>query len=154
MKGLVQWEAFNAYADGELDADRAAAVEADTAADSHAKSVLASIHTLKSAVAATAEPVPEFNLSPGRRRQRMSWAIAAGLAITIGVGAAVVPELRRAEPAWLAKAWEVHDSLPAAPRTPPPAGAVLIGLSYIGPGAHLPDLSAAGLQIGHLGVTP
>ena len=54
MKGLVQWEAFNAYVDGELDADRAAAVEADTAADSHAKSVLASIHALKSAVAATA----------------------------------------------------------------------------------------------------
>jgi len=152
------WQQLNAYVDGELSASDAAAVARALADDKILAEVVATLSRLK---ATTQEGIEPFALAPKRPRTR-PWrraAIAASVAAVLIVAAVatLAPWMGPTEPpAWLAGAWQVHDTWAQTEMASPPAsvdsGVVLATLHRFGPQTYLPDLSDARLTLSHLDI--
>ena len=151
---MIDFEKLNAYVDGELDAQETASVAQAIANDPGLARQVSSLTRLRSSIAEGLEsPVI---LLPEPPRQWMAGA-AIGFVLAFIVGAAVIHSLldRPASLAWLDRAWEVHDGWSIDQETgQPKSGVLLAGLSEIGPGAYIPDLSAARLSIARIAVVP
>lgn len=116
------WEALNAYADGELDGEAREAIARRLAHDPALAGRLAEVHAAKAALSllrpgARAAPRRPW-LSPGRRL-----ALAASLVVTVGFGA--LYQLAAPETDWRSLPAELHAGfsdaayvLPEAPRLP------------------------------------
>lgn len=149
------WEQLNAYVDGELSASDAAAVARALADD---KTLAEAVATLSRLKATTQEGIEPFALVPTRPRTRpwRRFAIAASVAAVLIVAtmASLVPQMTPAPPAWLAGAWQVHDTWAQEEVAGPPAavdsGVVLATLHQFGPQTYLPDLSDARLTLSRL----
>ena len=154
----LSWETLNAYADGELDAERAAEVARAVAEAPEIASQVALISQLKAATAASAEPMPPIDLPrPARRR----WPrVAAGIAILVvgGVAAYFASTPGVQEETWLVRARTDHGEWARTAHID--AGQVLdartylAGLRRLGPVPYLPDLSSTRLSLDRVRYIP
>ncbi len=152
------WQTLNAYVDGELSTAEAAEVARAFADDRALADQVASLTRLKATVQATVQGTAEIALPPPRRRHWGPAALAASLALALGLAASFVPWQGSDRPAWVVQArasheaWNMDEDRPGA--APVAGGVVLAALGQLGPGgylkAYLPDLSAARLTLTHL----
>lgn len=154
--GRPNWEALNAYVDGELPPDEAAAVARALVEDRALAEQVAALAKLKAATHAGSANIaaPAFAL-PRRRRGTLVAAMAA-LAAMILVTVIAYQEVRPvAGSNWIAEAWQAHRNWVARDRAGShatvDAGIVLARLNQLGVGAEAPDLSSAQLSIDYVG---
>lgn len=153
------WERLNAYVDGELAPNAAAAVARDIAQDSRTAETAAALSSLKSALLEQAEPTGDFQLLPPApaARQPARWqaahtAAVAAVMISLAAGALWHWDATRSgdsgltATAWYQQAAGIHQDWAAknAAERPPslniPATAALTA-----PALRIPDLSDSGL---------
>jgi anti-sigma factor RsiW len=155
------WQTLNAYVDGELSAAEAAEVARALADDRALADQVATLTRLKATVQDMGEAT-EVTLPAPRRRHWRPAAIAASLALAIGLAASFVPWQGSDRPAWVVQAragheaWNMDEDRPDA--APVAGGVVLAALGQLGPDgylkAYLPDLSAARLTLTRLETVP
>ncbi len=148
------WETLNAYVDGELPAAEAAAVARALAENGSLAGRVATLARLKATVEDSVEAV-DIALPAPRRRAWRPAALAASLALALAIGAALylAPWGGADHPALLAEAQTVHEAWAGTDETAPApigAGIVLAALHNAGPGAYLPDLTAARLSLARI----
>jgi len=147
--GNAQWEALNAYVDGELPATEAARVAHEIACDRELASRTALLASLKATVGeCNEEPAPREVLGHRPRRGRRGLAWAAVLLVGIFLGGFLA--LRGGSPlAPLEAARAVHARwVLSGPEVAASDAAEMLrtNLSALGLRAHIPDLSSAGLR--------
>lgn len=157
------WQALNAYVDGELSAAEAAGVARALADDRALANRVAGLARLKATVQDMVQGMGEaadITLPAPRRRHWRPAAIAASLALALAIGlaASFMPGQGPDRPAWVVQAragheaWNMDEDRPGA--VPVTGGVVLAALGQLGPDgylkAYLPDLSAARLTLTHL----
>ena len=157
------WQTLNAYVDGELSAAEAAEVARALANDRALADRVASLTRLKAKVqdmgtVQSRGEAAEIALPTPRRRHWRPAALAASLALALGLAASLVPWQGSDRPAWVVQAragheaWNMDEDRPGA--APVAGGVVLAALGQLGPDgylkAYLPDLSAARLTLTRL----
>lgn len=147
------WETLNAYVDGELPAAEAAAVARALAEDRGLASQVATLSKLKAAVEDSVETA-EISLPGSKPNPWRPLALAASLALAFVTGAWLIEASWQgpSQPAWLAEARAAHTAWTAAEdsRDEADSGVVLAAMHGAGPGAYLPDLSAAKLRLSRI----
>lgn len=141
------WEALNAYVDGELDPPRAADMAERIASDPALARQAAALAGMKAALAETGEvPAFRFDRQRGHAVRRWRWIpAAAAVLLIIAAGVFWGTQLGSPAPAWLTAAAAAHTSLaeqqaPATPQTTQVAA--LIDFQ-----PYIPDLAAAKLTL-------
>ncbi len=140
------WEALNAYVDGELEPGRAADVAERVAGDPAMARQAAALTGMKAALADIPD-VPVFDIAPPApksTRQRRWLAIAASAAFILAASAFWATQFP-ATPSWLTAAATVHNSL-AAQQTDAPLYAEQVA-AIAGFQPYIPDLVAAKLSL-------
>lgn len=148
-------ESLNAYIDGELSAAEAAAVAQALATDRSLARTIATLSRLKAAVQEVVEPVDLAIPAPKTRPwRRLGLAACVVGAMVLTATALLAPWRAAPPPELVVQAWSIHDAWTHAGDRPPPprvsSGLVLATWSRLGPGAHLPDLSAARLSLSRM----
>jgi anti-sigma factor RsiW len=152
------WEALNAYVDGELDAHDSARVARSVAIDPALADQVAILTRLKAAVAEGLEPVDLPAVKPKRRLRWYAVAAAVVLMVAAGVGTYVAQWPRQDDAGLLQRAaaahrtWVERDEADAVREVG--AGVLLSSLHRLGPDAHVPDLSASRLTISMVTTVP
>lgn len=147
----TDWERLNAYVDGELPPDEAAAIAKAIARDPVLARQVATISSLKAAINDSAPPYPgQLQLRPARprrmRRRVAALVVAALLLVLLGV-AGWFTELHRAPPG-IDLAGELHrEWVGARSQTPPgtTATSLQVGLETLR-FAYVPDLTKVALE--------
>jgi len=144
---LPNWDALNAYVDGELDPARRAEIAERIARDPALARQAAALAGVKASLAEPAN-VPAFDFGPpaaaSRRRRRWLTAAAAAVAI-LAASAFWATQYVQTDPAWLTAAATAHDSL-AAQQTDASRDAERIAATA-GFRPYIPDLAAAKLRL-------
>ena len=147
----TDWERLNAYVDGELPPDEAAAIAEAIARDPALARQVATISSLKAAVNDSAPPYPgQLQLRPAhsrRMRRRVTALVAAALLLVLLGVAGWFAELHRAPPG-IDLAGELHREWAGArSQTPPGAAAASrpVGLEALR-FAYVPDLTQVALE--------
>ena len=148
------FETINAYVDGELAADAAAAVARALALDRSLAEQVATLSCLKAAVQETCDDV-EFALPPPPQPRQWAPAVAAcvGLVAFLLGSVAIDIATRPGPPAWLGEAWRLHaawslEEIP--PSSGIEAGLFLTSLSGFEDEVLVPALTAAVLGLEQL----
>ena len=153
------WQALNAYVDGELSAADAAAVAEAAGEHRGVADEIALLYRLKGASHSSAGEIPAdlHSLLPARRRPRgalAALAVAAVLALCVGLWTLhAFPDRPGLPAAALSTArllhgeWLERDEGAASMDVPP--ARVLVALSAFGQAPVIPDLAATGLAIEH-----
>ncbi len=143
-----EWEALNAYVDGELEPADAADVAERIAREPTVARQAAALTGMKAALAETAD-TPAFDFKPLERTARNQWrwlsAAAAVIFVFAGIALWTSQFDRVAAPAWLTAAAAAHTSLAALQADAPPQAEPVSVLRDFEP--YLPDLSAAKLSL-------
>lgn len=146
----ITWEALNAYVDGELSPDAAAAVAAAIAADKALAARVATLTRLRAVSRRLAAPA-----KAERPRHRPGWkpvALAASLAAVL-VAAGLSWSLRPTPGSEVNAAVAANETWLAADLHPD-ASEVMKAAAAASVAGALPDLSAAGLQLVYLSSQP
>lgn len=141
------WEALNAYVDGELDPARTAEVAERIAHDPALARQTAALTGMKAALAETPD-TPAFDFDPPatESRHRRRWlAIAASAAFILAASAFWATQFDQATPTWLTAAATAHSNL-AAQQTDAPLYAEQVA-AVAGFRPYIPDLVAAKLSL-------
>lgn len=154
------WEALNAYVDGELTPNEAAAVARDIAQDPGTAETAATLSSLKSALLEQADPPGDFELLPpaATDRKPQVWravhtaATAAVLVICMAAGAIWHWDASRDDAAniqvtaWYQEATDIHrDWVANRTNERPPALNIPATAALTAPELRIPDLSDSGL---------
>lgn len=141
------WEALNAYVDGELDAGLTAEVAEQIARDPGLARQAAALTGMKAALTDTPDaPVFDFTPPATASRHRRRWlAIAASAAFILAASAFWATQFDQATPTWLTAAAAAHASL-AAQQTDAPLYAEQVA-AVAGFRPYIPDLVAAKLSL-------
>lgn len=144
---MSDWEALNAYVDGELDPTTAAHVAERIAHQPHVALEVANLTAMKAALAQHGG-VPAFDFDLPARRVNRSWrwaAMAAAVALVLGGLAMWSLPTHSSAPAWLVAGAQAHARLADSPPAPAPTAASVSAIGGFAP--YLPDLSAAKLTL-------
>lgn len=147
QSGSSDWEALNAYVDGELDSARTAEVAEQIARDPGLARQAATLAGMKAALTDTPDaPVFDFGSPVTGRRHRRRWlAIAASAAFILAASAFWATQFDQATPAWLTAAVAAHTSLAAQQTDAPPQVDQIAAVAGFQP--YIPDLVAAKLSL-------
>lgn len=143
------WEEINAYVDGELAPEEAAAVAAAIAADASLAMEVARLAQLKATLAGGFGPAP-CPVPPVRLRHGRHWPRAVALAAVM-VGGIVVSAIVTTD--ILARLGTLPENSTASPLIAFPAGPVPVQVGDTRSDAVLPDLANAGLRLVSLSAT-
>lgn len=145
---LSDWEALNAYVDGELDPARRAEVAARIARDPALARHAAALTGVKAAFAVPDDvPAFDFGLPKAGGGRRLRWrAVAAAAVVVLAVSALWGADLgRQTDPAWLSVVATAHHSLAARQQgASPEAEQVAASAGFQ---SYVPDLAAAKLSL-------
>lgn len=144
---LSDWEALNAYVDGELEPAHAADIAERIALDPALARRAAALTGMKAALADTPD-TPVFDFDPPAtesRRQRRWMAIAASAAFILAASAFWATQFDRATPAWLTAAAAAHASLATQQTDTSPQAEQVAAMAGFQP--YIPDLAAAKLNL-------
>ncbi len=160
---MPDWKTLSAYVDGELDSEAAAAVADAAGKDAAIADQIALLYQLKGSSHAAAPEAPAClaDLMPKRRRSVWPMALAACVAVTVLLGAAlwvamatmrapVLPADLLATARSLHGEWLAADARGSA--NAPPA-VLLTALSSFGQVPVVPDLASTELAVGLVTVT-
>lgn len=141
------WEALNAYVDGELEPAHAADIADRIAHDPALARQAAALTGMKAALAEPGD-IPAFDFASkateGRHRRR--WlAIAASAAFILAASAFWATQFDPAAPTWLTAAATAHDSLAAQQTDALPQAEQIAAIAGFQP--YIPDLAAAKLSL-------
>lgn len=141
------WEALNAYVDGELDPAEAADVAERIAREPAVARQAAGLTGMKAALTETVD-TPAFDFGPPDRTagNRWRWLSAAAAVILVFAGIALwTLQFDRTTPAWLTAAAAAHTSLAALQTDARPKAEAVSALRDFEP--YLPNLTAAKLSL-------
>jgi anti-sigma factor RsiW len=141
------WEALNAYVDGELEPADAADVADRIAREPAFARRAAALTGMKAALAETAD-TPAFDFDPPDRKAGYQWrwlSVAAAVIVIFAAFALWTAQFERTTPAWLTAAAAAHTNLAALQPDSPPKAEAVSALRDFEP--YLPDLSAAKLSL-------
>jgi anti-sigma factor RsiW len=148
-----KWEQLNAYVDGELAAQERAEFAAGIAARPDLARGVAALTKMKAALTGDISAPSWREVAPQRpavNRSRIAARIAAAFIIAVALGATLAVWRGGERPGWLDTPVAAHAAWVAtgvAELSEGGAGAMLVGLSALGPDAAIPDLSEAKLTI-------
>ena len=149
-----QWKRLNAYVDGELEAPERAEAAAGIAARPDLARGVAALTKMKAVLAGDVSAPSWREVAPPRptvSRYRIAARIAAAILIAVAIGATLTVWRGGGErTAWLDAPLAAHAAwvaTGAAELSQGGAGAMLVGLSALGPDAAVPDLTEAKLTI-------
>ena len=141
------WEALNAYVDGELDPSRTAEVAEQIAHDPGLARQAAALTGMKAALTET-QDVPSFDFDPPITEDRRQWrwlAIAASVAFILAASAFWATQFHQTTPAWLSAAAAGNTSLAAKQTDASPQVERVAAVARFQP--YIPDLVAAKLSL-------
>lgn len=151
------WQSLNAYVDGELSPEEAAAVARRAARDPEAASRIAALSALRAALRASVEAPPPLDLARvSRPRAGAMWAAACAL-LAVLTGVAIGLMVTGTAPDELEIAHDMHRQWIAENDPRPeaePARTLQTSLAHLGLASHVPDLSSVDLAFAHIRALP